>query len=219
MLRYLRNNIGMPATSGFVPRGMPSFDPQRVRGYSYDPDRARQLLALAGYPGGAGLPAITLTTTSDYLDLCEYIQHELSEIGIILNIEVNTGAAFRERMANGKLEFFRGSWIADYPDAENYLSLFYSMNFSPSGPNYTHYRNPEYDRLFEKALGTLDDKRRNRLYQMLDSMVIADAVIVPLYYDQVVRFVPLDLKGLGSNPMNLLDLKRAKWAKKPPVAD
>jgi oligopeptide transport system substrate-binding protein len=212
MMKYMRNNIGLPAQSGFVPRGMPSFNPERVRGYSYDPDRARELLAVAGYPMGEGLPEITLTTTSDYQDLCEYIQHELYEIGIVLNIEVNTGAAFRDRMAEGKLEFFRGSWIADYPDAENYLSLFYSRNFSPAGPNYTRFNHPGYDALFEKALEIMDDSLRYLIYNQLDSIVIAEAAIVPLYYDQVVRFIPMDLMGLGSNPMNLLDLRRTYWS-------
>lgn len=212
MMKYMRNNIGLPAQSGFVPRGMPSFNPERVMGYSYDPDRARELLAVAGYPMGEGLPEITLTTTSDYQDLCEYIQHELYEIGIVLNIEVNTGAAFRDRMAEGKLEFFRGSWIADYPDAENYLSLFYSRNFSPSGPNYTRFSHPGYDALFEKALEIMDDSLRYLIYNQLDSIIIAEAAIVPLYYDQVVRFVPMDLMGLGSNPMNLLDLRRTYWS-------
>lgn len=212
MMRYLRNNVGRPASAGFVPRGMPSFSQETVRGYTYDPDCARELLSQAGYPMGEGLPEITLTTTSDYQDLCEYIQHELYEIGIVLNIEVNTGAAFRDRVANGQLEFFRGSWIADYPDAENYLSLFYSRNFSPAGPNYTHFSDPVYDRLFEIALGTMEDELRYRIYQQLDSIIIAEAVIVPLYYDQVVRFVSKDLMGLGSNPMNLLSLKRACWS-------
>jgi peptide/nickel transport system substrate-binding protein len=211
MMRYLRNNVGTAAHSGFVPAGMPSFSSENVRGYRYDPDHARELLARAGYPLGEGLPEITLTTTSDYQDLCEYIQHELSQVGIRLNIEVNTGAAFRDRMANGQLMFFRGSWIADYPDAENYLSLFYSRNFSPAGPNYTHFSDPGYDALFEKALKTPDDEARYLLYQQLDSIIIAEAAVVPLYYDQVVRFIPKDLVGLGSNPMNLLNLKRARW--------
>lgn len=215
MMRYLRNNIGQAAYSGFVPRGMPSFNSERVMGYSFDPDRARRLLAEAGYPGGEGLPEITLTTTSDYLDLCEYIQHELYEIGIELNIEVNTGVAFRDRMANGKLGFFRGSWIADYPDAENYLSLFYSKNFSPSGPNYTHFSNASFDRLFEAAISTTEMGSRHRLYQQLDSIVMDEAAVVPLYYDQVVRFVPIGLEGLGSNPMNLLSLKKAFWSTAP----
>ncbi len=211
MMKYLRNNIGMPATSGFVPRGMPSFSQEEVPGYTYDPDRARELLSQAGYPQGEGLPEITLTTTSDYQDLCEYIQHELYEVGIILNIEVNTGVAFRDRMANGQLAFFRGSWIADYPDAENYLSLFYSRNFSPSGPNYTHFSKPEYDRLFEQALGTIEENRRYQIYRQLDRLIISEAAIVPLYYDQVILFVPVDLMGLESNAMNLLNLKRVYW--------
>ncbi|MFC2098504.1 ABC transporter substrate-binding protein [Bacteroidota bacterium] len=212
MMKYLRNNIGQPAYSGFVPYGMPSFSADMVKGYTYDPDRARQLLSQIGYPGGEGLPEITLTTTSDYQDICEFIQHELYEIGIVLNIEVNTGAAFRDRMANGQLQFFRGSWIADYPDAENYLSLFYSRNFSPTGPNYTRFADPEFDRLFESAPGISDQNLRYRIYQQLDSIVMAEAAIVPLYYDQVVRFIPKDLEGLGSNPMNLLSLKEAYWS-------
>lgn len=212
MMRYLRNNIGWPAGSGFVPRGMPSFNPDRVRGYSYDPDRARELLARAGYPGGDGLPVITLTTTSDYQDLCEYIQHELAEVGIELKIEVNTGASFRDRMANGQLEFFRGSWIADYPDAENYLSLFYSRNFSPAGPNYTHFSHPAYDSLFEMAMEVQEAEKRFGLYNCLDSMVMAEAAVVPLYYDEVLRFIPVGLRGMESNPMNLLNLKRAHWS-------
>jgi oligopeptide transport system substrate-binding protein len=211
MMRYLRNNIGCPADAGFIPEGLPSYSAKAVRGYSYDPDLARDLLARAGYPNGNGLKSITLTTTSDYQDLCEYIQHELSEVGIRLNIEVNTGASFRNRMANSRLEFFRGSWIADYPDAENYLSLFYSRNFSPNGPNYTHFSHSEYDRLFEESLITLDDSARYAKYHELDRMILKEAAIVPLYYDQVVRFIPKDLSGLGSNPMNLLHLKHAFW--------
>lgn len=212
MMRYLRNNIGRPAGAGFIPEGLPSYNAEEVSGYKYDPDKARELLAMAGHPNGDGLESITLTTTSDYQDLCEYIQHELFEIGIRLDIEVNTGASFRNRMANSRLEFFRGSWIADYPDAENYLSLFYSNNFSPTGPNYTHFSLPEYDKIFEEALMTLDDGIRIARYQELDRIIVKEAAVVPLYYDQVVRFVPESLAGLGSNPMNLLHLKHAYWA-------
>jgi peptide/nickel transport system substrate-binding protein len=212
MMRYMRNNIGRPAGSGFVPEGLPSFSMQAVKGFTYDPDLARELLTRAGYPGGKGLESITLTTTSDYQDLCEYIQHELSEVGIKLDIEVNTGASFRNRMANSRLEFFRGSWIADYPDAENYLSLFYSGNFSPAGPNYTHFSHPGFDRLFEESLTMQDDSARYVRYQRLDRIIVEEAAIVPLYYDQVIRFIPEGLSGLGSNPMNLLHLKHAYWS-------
>ena len=115
-------------------------------------------------------------------------------------------------MAHSQLEFFRGSWIADYPDAENYLSLFYSRNFSPAGPNYFHFNSPVFDSLFVKALTTPDKDLRNRIYLALDQMVMDESVVIPLYYDQVVRFVPVQLGGLGSNPMNLLNLKNAHWS-------
>jgi oligopeptide transport system substrate-binding protein len=212
MMKYLRNNVGTPAIYGFVPEGIPSFRHGKVHGYIYQPDRSRSLLIEAGYPNGEGLDEITLTTTSDYLDLCEYIQHELGALGIKIRIDVNTGAAFRSRMANAQLAFFRGSWIADYPDAENYLSLFYSKNFSPAGPNYTHYSNPGFDRLFEKALTIPEDSLRYQIYWEMDQMIMDNAVVVPLYYDRVLRFIPSELEGLGSNPMNLLSLKYAFWS-------
>lgn len=210
MMKYLRNNLGTPATAGFIPKGLPSFSFSAVEGYDFNPEKARRLLIDAGFPGGEGLPEIVLTTTSDYRDLCEYIQHEVSKIGIKLQVEVSTGASFRNDVANSRLPFFRGSWIADYPDAENYLALFYSPNFSPGGPNYTHYQNSEYDRLYEAALGVVDDNRRFMLYREMDQIIMDDAVVVPLFYDQVVRFVQKNIQGFNGNPMNLLVLKKVK---------
>ncbi|MGM0532280.1 MAG: ABC transporter substrate-binding protein, partial [Bacteroidota bacterium] len=116
MMKYLRNNIGTPANNGFIPKGLPAFSKDSIQGYNYNPDKARRLLKKAGHPQGEGLTSIKLTTTDDYRDLCEFIQHQLSEIGIKINIEVSTGATFRDMVANSKLLFFRGSWIADYPD-------------------------------------------------------------------------------------------------------
>ena len=206
MMKYLRNNLGYPATAGFIPLGLEGgLSPGQ--GYTYRPDHARRLMEEAGYGEGQEMPEITLTTTSDYLDLCEYIQYELQAIGINLQIEVATGASFRNMVANSNLPFFRGSWIADYADAENYLSLFYSENFSPAGPNYTHFRSAEYDRLYRMSRSEPDREERLRLYRKMDSIIVKAAPVVPLYYDVVVRFSPLEIRGLGSNPMNLLVLK------------
>jgi peptide/nickel transport system substrate-binding protein len=211
MMKYLRNNLGTPAISGFIPEGLPSFSEQNVKGYFYNPDTARYFLEKAGYPGGEGLPPILLTTTSDYLDLCEYIQYELSVVGIKIDIEVATGASFRNKVANSNLVFFRGSWIADYPDAENYLSLFYSPNFSPSGPNTTHFIDETFDNLYRKSLQTTEPENRYLIYQQMDRILIESAVIVPLFYDRVIRFIPEKMTGLGSNPLNLLTLKRVNY--------
>jgi peptide/nickel transport system substrate-binding protein len=209
MMTYLRNNIGNPATEGFIPIGLPSYN-RYLKGYSYDPDETRKLLSEAGFPNGEGLSPITLTTTNDYLDLCEYIQQQLAQFGIEIIIDVNTGATFRDMVANSKLEFFRGSWIADYPDAENYLALFYSKNLSPIGPNYTHYTNPEFDKIYEQAMLEINDSLRFELYDKMNHLIMNDAAIVPLYYDEVIRFVKNDILGFEGNPMNLLNLKNVK---------
>ncbi len=206
MMRYLRNSIGIAGNGGIIPAGMPSFDTTYSYGYSYDPQRSAELLELAGYPGGTGLPSITLTTSPEYLDLCKYIQHELMLLGFDISISVSPPAAIKEMKAQAKIPFFRASWIADYPDAENYLSLFYSRNFCPAGPNYTHYADPAYDQLYEASLAILDDSTRYQAYLMMDEMIMDEAAVIILFYDEVLRFVRKDISGLGSNPVNLLDL-------------
>lgn len=210
MIRYLRNGIGTPGIYGIIPEGLPSFDTTANVGYNYRPDISRKLLREAGFPDGEGLPDISLHTTSEYLDLCKFIQHQLSEVGIPIRIEVHPGGALREMKAQAKLNFFRASWIADYPDAENYLSLFYSKNFCPDGPNYTHFSSMEVDSLYEQSLKIMDDTSRIRLYRKINALVMQEAPLVILYYDQVLRFTQINISGLGSNPINLLDLRRVK---------
>lgn len=207
MIRFLRNNIGIPGYYGITPKGLPSFDSSRVY-YSYNPEEARRLLAEAGFPEGKGLPPVTLTSTSDYLDICKYIQFQVAEIGIDMRIEISPPAAVKEMKAQAKLPFFRASWIADYPDAENYLSLFYSRNFCPGGPNYTHFSNPEFDKLFERSLTTIHDSLRYVVYRKMEAVMMEESPIVVLYYDQVLRFSRNNISGIGINPMNLLTLKR-----------
>ncbi len=209
MMTYLRSNLGYPANNGFVPSGMPGFSDD-IKGFSYNPDYARELLKEAGFPNGEGLPPVTLCTTDDYVDISEFIQHQLAQVGIELQIEVFPVAAYREMMANSRMVLFRGSWVADYADAENYLSLFSSDNFSPGGPNYTHFTNQHFDSLYNKALWQPNDTLRHKIYQKMDSLVMQQAPVIPLYYDRVVRFVSPNIVGMKSNPMNLLTLKRVR---------
>ena len=210
MVAYLRRNLGQAATAGFIPPGLPSYDATKIRGYDYDPDQVRKLLKQAGYPGGNGLPEISLATSEQYLELAEYIQAQLGELGIKLKIDVQKASVLNQSIADSKVNFFRKSWMADYADAENFLSLFYSKNLSPAGFNYTHYSNPAYDKLFEQAREELNAVKRYSLYQEMDQLLINDAPIVPLYYDQVVWLVHNNVMDLTSNPMNMLSLKRVK---------
>ena len=210
MVKYLRRNLGIAATSGFIPYGLPSFDASKVKGYDYNPDKARELLIAAGFPEGKGLPEISLATTEQYLELAEYIQSELFEIGIKIKIDVQKASVLTEAIANAQVYFFRKSWVADYPDEENFLSLFYGKNWSPKGFNYTHYYNPQFDSLYEKSQTESNDATRYNYYRQMDQLLMNDSPVVPLFYDQVVRLVHNKISGLTSNPMNMLSLKKVK---------
>ena len=206
MMTFLRNNIGTPANHGFIPKGLPSFNAQD--GYNYSPEKAKSLVKEYKTNTGKSEVNITITTNSSYLDLCEFIQRELQNIGLTVNVNVIPPSTLRQGKANGKLSIFRASWIADYPDAENYLSLFYSKNFTPNGPNYTHFSNSTYDTLYEESISEVDNLKRYKLYQKMDSILINEAPVIPLYYDEVVRFSQKNVKGLGVNPIDMLSLKR-----------
>jgi peptide/nickel transport system substrate-binding protein len=113
-----------------------------------------------------------------------------------------------EQTAKSQALFFRGSWIADYPDAENYLSVFYSKN--PAPPNYTRFSNLLYDRLYEQALAENNDSLRYDLYRKMDRMIISEAAVVPLWYDMAIHLVQPNITGFYPNSLNLLELKMTK---------
>jgi len=209
MILYLRNSLGTPAESGFVPMGLPSFDSSVVKGYHYDPAKTKQLLTEAGFPAGKGLPEIKLLTIAIYTDMANFIAKQLGESGIPVQVEVVQKSLLLEMTSGSRALFFRGSWIADYPDAENYLSVFYSKN--PAPPNYTRYSNPEFDFIFEKAIREINDSTRYTLYQKADQVMINDAPVIPLWYDKVVRLVQTRVSGFRPNALNLLELRKVKF--------
>jgi oligopeptide transport system substrate-binding protein len=208
MMLYLRNSIGIAAESGFIPCGLPSFDSVNIKGYKYNPVKAKQLLAEAGFAEGKNLPVIKLLTIPIYGDLGSYIANELQQVGINIQVEVIQKSLLLEQTSKSQALFFRGSWIADYPDAENYLSVFYSKN--PAPPNYTRYKNTAYDVLYEKALSEKNDSLRYNLYRQMDKLIIADAPVVPLWYDMAIHLVHNNIKDFPPNSLNLLELRRTR---------
>ena len=207
MVLYLRNSLGIPAQSGFVPAGLPSFDSMAVKGYSYDPALSRKLIAEAGYTP-QNLPPIQLQTINIYSEIASYVARQLEEIGFRVQVDVVQKSLLLELTSNSRTPFFRGSWIADYPDAENYLSVFYSKN--PAPPNYTRYNSPAFDAVFEKAIAETNDSLRYQLYRQADQIMINDAPVVPLWYDEVVHLVQPYVKDFPANALNLLELRRVK---------
>ena len=206
MITYLRNGIGYPANSGFIPKGLPGHAKQSF--YTYDIRKAKSLVDEFRKANNGKNPVIELAATAQYLDIVEFLQREWQKIGVDVNVDIMPASTLLQKRSAGELEAFRASWIADYPDAENYLSLFYSKNFSPKGPNYTHFASEEFDSLFEQSLKLPHLEDRIVLYQKMDSIVMKESAVIPLYYDEVVRFMGKNISGLGINPQNLLNLKR-----------
>ncbi|MFY7900218.1 MAG: ABC transporter substrate-binding protein [Chitinophagaceae bacterium] len=208
LMMYMRNSIGIAAEAGFVPSGLPSRNTSLVKGYSYNPTKAKELLKSVGYGNGKNTATIKLLTIATYADIASFIAKQCEDVGIQVQVETIQKSLLLEQTAKSEALFFRGSWIADYPDAENYMAMFYSKN--PAPPNYTRYQNKAFDVLYEKALLETNDSLRYKLYVQMDQMVIDDAPIVPIWYDEVIHLVQKNITGFYANGLNLLELRTVK---------
>ncbi len=215
MIRYLKNNIGRPALSGFIPLGLPAGS--EVQGFAYDQNKAQSLVNEYKAENNIDQVTVKISTGANYLDICEFIQQELQKIGLTVEVEVLPPSTLRQLRKTGKLESFRSSWIADYPDAENYLALFYSANHTPDGSNYTFFENKVFDSLYINSQQISDPQQRKKLYREMDSIIIDQAPVVPLYYDESVRFVSKGIEGLQGDAVNSLDLKSVRKTDKPEI--
>ena len=115
---------------GILPPGTLGFNP-KLKGYPYDPAKARELLAQAGYPGGKGLPAVTIWSSvrsDEILREHERIRKDLDAVGITAEFQYNADwPSFSKAMAERKLPIFLRAWFADVPDPDNFLTkLFHS---------------------------------------------------------------------------------------------
>jgi ABC-type transport system substrate-binding protein len=207
MVLFLRNNVGEAADGGFIPKGLPGHQSFEDKLYGYQVDNAIKALKKSNYDGKSH---ITLTTTKDYLDLCIFVQSQWRKIGIYADIDVRPGSIMKDSKRNGGLSIFRASWIADYADAENFLSCFYSENHAPNGPNYTHYSNPIFDQLYEEALAENNDSIKQEKYMALDRLMMEDYPIIPLFYDESVWLKSKRVQNLVLNP---LKIPKFKWVK------
>lgn len=205
IVKYLKKGIGRAAT-GFIPYGIPDFEYKGHENYHYNLEKAKKIVE----QHSESLPQITLYTNKTYLELAEYIQRQWQQLGLSVKIVLNDFATHQEMVYTGKASIFRASWIGDYPDAENYMALLYSAYHSPAGPNTTHFSNPVFDELFEKALHTQNPIKRAEYYTQMENILAEEMPLIPIYFDEVVRIKQKNIQGLENNAMNLLILKNVR---------
>lgn len=206
LITYLRNGIGQPAIHGFNPYGFSDFNIGAIPGYTFDIQKAKDLLTDGGFKDGKGLPEIKLYSTDMYKEYALTISKQLERAGIRIKVELVQSSLLKEMKAGGKAPFFRASLVADYADPETYFAAFYSKHIAP--PNYTRFKNSRFDELYEKAVAEKEVAKRNEMYVEMESIIHEEAPIVPLYYDEALRITQKRVSGLMPNPLNLLQLKQ-----------
>lgn len=165
-------DTGVPAQT-IIPPGVAGYDKDYVNPYAgHDIEKAKELLKQAGYPEGKGLPVLQYetTATSTARQMGEFLAKKMADIGIKIQVNTNTWPELVKKTHARQAQMFGMAWLADYPDAENFLQLLYGPNASP-GPNGANYNDPEFNRKFEEATVMQDSPERTKLYEAMNQEV------------------------------------------------
>jgi oligopeptide transport system substrate-binding protein len=210
LVDYTLQGEGTAGMYGVVPVGIKGYDNTMIKGYDFNPEKARELMAKAGYKDGKGFPKITLQINSGggrNEKIAESVQKMLTEtLGIEIEIKQLVWAQHTENYEKGKAEFFRYAWVADYPDPENFLNLFYGKHVpakleDKAYLNSVRYKNPKFDALFEKALSIPNEAERYKLYEQCDQMLADDAPVIILYNSVNRRLLQPYVRNYPANGM------------------
>jgi ABC-type transport system substrate-binding protein len=179
MVAQRLRGLDPPATGGLVPLGLPGHTPGI--GLPFDPDRARSLLAEAGYPGGRGFPKVELLllTAMGELPHIEYLRTQWREVlGIEVQSVMLSADEFDRRMRESPPDLARNAWLADYPDPDSFLRVGLSYDGD------VHW-NDEYAELVEAAGRSTDQRARLALYERADRLLMQEAAVMPLVYGRI----------------------------------
>ncbi len=224
IVTYTLQGEGIPGIYGIVPPSFKDYNSKSLKGYTYDPDKARKFLTAGGFPNGIGFPKLTLQINSGggdrNIQTAEVIQKMLKEnLNIDIEINVLPFAEHLERLETGKALFWRTGWQADYPDPETFLTLLYSKHIpknltDKSFLNSVRYKSAKFDSLFSAATQEVDVQKRMSLYLKADQTAIDDAAIMPIFYDENYRLVQTYIKNFPVNAMEYRDLTRVYFEPK-----
>ncbi len=213
LVRFFRNGLGDAGDWGVVPPILNVHEKEAITEANAAWQKALAEYQQSSYAKQNNKPEIVLSTTADYLDMMVYLQETWGRLGVKIKVDIQTGGMLRQLRNEGKLMLFRGSWIADYPDAENFLACYYAPYLSPMGPNYTHFEDAQFDtlyRLIEAGESGQKASLRKQYIQQANQILIDQAPVIPLYYDKSIRLIQPWVQGLENDAANRLVLKRVK---------
>ncbi|MCF7936652.1 MAG: ABC transporter substrate-binding protein [Synergistales bacterium] len=165
---------------GVLPPGMFAYN-EDLEGYSFNPEKARKLMAEAGYPDGFSC-RLNVNNNPRHKAVAEAIQGQLMQLGIELDIHVLDWGVHLDLAERGETEMFRMGWVVDYADPDNFLYvLLSSENWGPKG-NYSFYKNEEVDALLKEARVETDQQKRKELYQKAEQIIVDDAPWIFLFH-------------------------------------
>ncbi len=162
------NNQGIIAQT-LLPPGIGGYDPNYKNPYrQFSVEKAKKLLAEAGYKNGKGLPTIMYDTTATTVarQMGEYFKKQMAQIGINIQLNTNTWPQLTKKVKTKQTQIFGMAWLGDYPDAENFLQLTYGPNMAP-GPNGGNYNNKEFNKGFAIATKMQPGPERAAKYKEL----------------------------------------------------
>ncbi len=188
--------------NGVLPPGITGFDP-KLEGYGYDPQKARELLAQAGFPNGKGFPEIELQYNKDVIHtrIGEFILANFGDIGIKCRIRELDFGPHLQSVESGEAAFFRMGWTVDYPDPDSFLyTLFHSSNIGHSY-NFPGLNNPELDKLLDQARFETENEKRVGLYRQAERLIVDEAPWVFLYFYTTHLLRQPQVNGITLGPM------------------
>lgn len=197
-----------PAT-GYTPPGMGDYKP--LNKISYDPARARQLLAEAGYPNGKGFPKFTIhfNTMESHRAIAEAIQQMWKEeLNIDVGLENQEWKVYLDTQNNKNYDLSRSAWIGDFMDPVTFLSMWTTGN----GNNNTNWGNPKFDALIEQAARTGDPNARLEILHQAEDLFLSEAPVVLVYWYTNAYLLQPSVQNwnplvLGNHNYKYIDLK------------